>query len=993
MDLTGKTVGKYRLIEKLGSGGMAEVYKAFQSGVERDVAIKVMHGHLAAEEDFRERFQREARAVGQLQHPNIMRVIDFDEADGDFYMVMEFLSGGTLRDYLTEKKELPVPEALRIIRQLCDALSYAHARGMIHRDIKPGNVMFSDATHMRAILTDFGMARMLNEAKLTVSGAMLGTPAYMPPEVVKGEPADHRADFYSTGAVLYEMVTGRTPHIADTSYAVLMMQVNDPLPLPSEFKPDIDPALEAFLIKSLAKEPEERFADAQEMLAAIDALEGKATTTVAGATVVKKAEPPTLKPTPAAKQPANNNKWLMIGGAVAGIILIALVGIWLMSRNDDPTAEFAPTATAAIEAVAEDTAVPTELPDPTEAPAVEPTAAAVTETETETETAVPTEAPTTEPTPELVATLDIAQQALAVSNIQFSGQQADGLSLSLARIPQPAANTEHVVWLIGDAGAQALGVLPVDGTDFTAPVESNVTDFNSLVISMEPAGAAHSEITGERLFEQQLPAEFLASMRALLNEHLLNGEAQLAIASQHAGFMRDELAAGNLPGARLHAEHVVNILDGADGADFGDLNGDGRPENPGDDVGVRTYLESALADANAALAASETTPFSQSSADKTVQSLENSIVILAEAQNSALRIFAVDTAVEGQPVADELQIFLQQVQDGADNDGNGVVDALAGEGGITAVTDNALNWLVRSYVAARGTNAAADSPAGTVRFAPNALTLTIHDVPLPPADSAYHAWLVNEAGTADLGTLAVDNNEIRAVFPVNELAFEQNDQLLITLGSEPTDTAVFTASLPPETQAALVNVLAVDAGLISSLTAQTQLAVDHAGFMRDDLTAGNLASGKVHAEHVINILVGEEAAEFGDLDGNGRAENPGDGVGVRVYLQQVAEQLALVEPDSVERQFYAALTAAAIDNSLLILSEVINNVGKVLASDTAEEALVTAEEMQPQVASLFSGTDQDENGVADPLTGEGGIQALRDLVTALGYWAVTAVSE
>ena len=181
-------LGKYKLTEKLGKGGMAEVFKAFQSGVERYVAVKVMHGHLAENPDFQTRFQREAKAVGQLQHPHIVRVIDFDSAGEHPYMVMEFVRGGSLRDYLSEVDgALPIPYALMIVKQLADALRYAHGRGMVHRDIKPANVMFTDPQRQHAVLTDFGIARLLDEAQMTMSGTMLGTPAYMAPEIIKGE--------------------------------------------------------------------------------------------------------------------------------------------------------------------------------------------------------------------------------------------------------------------------------------------------------------------------------------------------------------------------------------------------------------------------------------------------------------------------------------------------------------------------------------------------------------------------------------------------------------------------------------------------------------------------------------------------------------------------------------------------------------------------------------------------------------------------------------
>lgn len=271
----GRKLGKYEMVERLASGGMAEVYKAFQPGVERFVAIKVMHSHLAESTDFVQRFQREARSIGRLLHPHILRLIDFD-VDGDiYYMVMEYLPGGTLRNYLNSQKRLPTDEALRLILQLADALAYAHQQGMIHRDIKPANVMFADETHQHALLTDFGIARLLNEteARLTMPGAVFGTPSYMSPEAVRSEVVDERSDLYSLGVILYEMVTGQRPYVADTPYSLLVKLAKEPLPPPRKLNPDLPDGIQQLLFKVLAKEPAKRFQSAAAFSVAVKQLQ------------------------------------------------------------------------------------------------------------------------------------------------------------------------------------------------------------------------------------------------------------------------------------------------------------------------------------------------------------------------------------------------------------------------------------------------------------------------------------------------------------------------------------------------------------------------------------------------------------------------------------------------------------------------------------------------------------------------------------------------
>lgn len=258
-DLTGRKFGKYQLTERLGRGGMADVYKAYQPGLDRFVAVKLMHGHLAESADFVERFKREAQSVGQLRHPHILQVIDFDAEADVYYMVMEFIKGDTLKNYIEEKGALSLDEALKITEQLADALSYAHQHQMVHRDVKPANVMFIDDKRQHVVLTDFGIARLLGQSNMTVSNTFIGTPAYMSPEAGRGERVDERADIYSLGIMFYEMLTGRVPYDADTPFAVVLKHVNEPLPPLHQFNVKLPDSVERILLKALAKDPTDRF--------------------------------------------------------------------------------------------------------------------------------------------------------------------------------------------------------------------------------------------------------------------------------------------------------------------------------------------------------------------------------------------------------------------------------------------------------------------------------------------------------------------------------------------------------------------------------------------------------------------------------------------------------------------------------------------------------------------------------------------------------------
>ena len=273
--MIGQTIGKYRIVELLGRGGMAEVYKAYQASLDRHVAIKLMHAFLADDADFISRFEREAKNVAALRHPNIIQVFDFDVHQDTPYMVMEYVEGGTLKAYLESlairHESLPTAEALRIIREVARALAYAHRRNMMHRDVKPANVMLDPSG--RVILTDFGIAKILTGPSYTATGATIGTPSYMSPEQGMGRPGDHRSDVYSLGVMLHQLATGQLPFEADTPLAVMLRHVNDPLPLPRSIKPDLQEGVERIILKSMAKSPDDRFQSADEMLANLENLD------------------------------------------------------------------------------------------------------------------------------------------------------------------------------------------------------------------------------------------------------------------------------------------------------------------------------------------------------------------------------------------------------------------------------------------------------------------------------------------------------------------------------------------------------------------------------------------------------------------------------------------------------------------------------------------------------------------------------------------------
>ena len=272
-DLIGKNLGRYHIIEPLGQGGMASVYKAFDTSLERHVAIKIIRADIETENqgEFLKRFQREAKSLAQLDHPYILKVLDYGDQEGLPYLVMPFLEGGTLKEKMG--KPMPYSQAAALLTPIAEALDYAHKRNIIHRDVKPANILISQSG--APILSDFGIAKILVQSgstQLTGAGVGIGTPDYMAPEQWTGT-ADARTDIYSLGVVFYQMVTGRLPFSADTPAAVLIKHLRDPLPRPRTFVHDLPEVVEQVLFKALAKEPENRFQTMKEFASTLEKLE------------------------------------------------------------------------------------------------------------------------------------------------------------------------------------------------------------------------------------------------------------------------------------------------------------------------------------------------------------------------------------------------------------------------------------------------------------------------------------------------------------------------------------------------------------------------------------------------------------------------------------------------------------------------------------------------------------------------------------------------
>lgn len=626
-DWAGRTLSKVVLERPLGRGGMAEVYLGRHTTLNIPVAVKILYAHLTDDQDLRRRFAAEAQSVASLRHSNIVHVYDFDVVDGRPYMVMELLEGTTLEAYLQALGQaglsLPLATIAHLVTELAAALDYAHAKGIVHRDVKPSNVSLRAGStpilpglplppDVQPILTDFGIARISGADQHTATGSVLGTPAYMSPEQARGEPSDARADVYALGVMLYEMLAGRVPFesSSDTPLSVLLKHIHDPVPPIA----DTDPALQAIVNQALAKEPAQRFASAGDLaraLARAVALPGPVP--VPASTRTARSEAPRA----AAPRRLSRRSWAIVGAI--GLLAVALGGLGLRAVLQALSPSLQPTVVA-----------PTlGLPSPG-----------------------PTEASAFVPLPGSEALFSDSALDLAIQ----APQAAPPGSLFVAWFVRPDGSFEQAARLQGASQLLQVRVADADARNLLAL-------YDGLVISLEPASASSDLPTGPVSFRLQVAADVLARVRALdavsrqapTSTSLLEGlQAQAIHFDSHLEFALEAVANGDLATAKRHAEHLINITEGEFGDAFGDVNGDGRVENPGDAFGLVPYLTLLQDFAASAQAWMLSSADQQAAATRSLQETGRLISDAAFARDLALRIAASDSLEEAKPLADQL---------------------------------------------------------------------------------------------------------------------------------------------------------------------------------------------------------------------------------------------------------------------------------------------------------------------------------------------------
>lgn len=652
----GKTVGKVRIEKHLAQGGMAEVYLGTHLTLDRPVAVKVMHSFVEADDDQKARFQREARVVASLRHPNIVQIYDFDTADGHPYIVMEYLKGPSLATYLRQLHErterMQPAQTARLLGRLAAAVDYAHERGVVHRDIKPGNVLleskldqnvsttFSDDTE--PVLTDFGLVRIANATMQTASGMVSGTPAYLSPEQAQGLKVDHRTDVYSLGIVLYEILAGQVPFEAETTWSMIYKQIHEPPPP----IPDIQPAVQQVIDRALAKNPDDRYQSCGQLAAEYM----EAISRIADAATMSFSLPPTPRSVTVSQQvpaPAPGHRsrfpWIGAGIVVLGLAVFSLAQLFRSPSLNTPIA---------------------------------------------------------------------ANDSIGLLRFQDGTAPADQVTITTASMPLPPQGSQYEAWLIADDNEQriALGTIQFDPdkkgslTFVDSQGRNLLGEYHGLEITIEPNPDNNPNPSNEIAYSVTLPASGLIHVRHLLfsfgatphQTGFIRGlDADTKLVSDLAQQMLNAFEAGDENGVRAQAEAMLNVIVGSKSEDYKDWDNNGTLADPGDGYGLLLnaenlgYVQGTYAHADLALTSTNATQNMLVHGEHVKIAGTNVGNRAAELRTKLTTILASPTISETEGLIRDAVALANQMQNGIDLNGNENIEPIPGEGGAKTAYEHA----------------------------------------------------------------------------------------------------------------------------------------------------------------------------------------------------------------------------------------------------------------------------------------------------------------
>jgi len=719
-DWIGQNLGKVRIEKLIARGGMAEVYQGTHISLNRPVAVKVLLGHLEDQPELKGRFEREARVLAGLRHPNIVQIYDFDFANSQPYIIMEYIEGPNLAAYLSAMHAsggvLTTNQIGRLMVMLAGALDYAHAKGVVHRDIKPANILMTSksikpipgqplADDTEPILSDFGLFRLTDGSTRSISGAIAGTPAYMSPEQARGDRVGPASDLYALGVVLYEMLSGRVPFEADTSMGVLMKHIQAaPPPIPN-----LPIALQNVLDRVLAKQPGDRYSTARELVRAYLEACGLTISDVApGYSITPQPEhlksryerstlapatPPVAAPRqirPLAAKPAAKSKrkkgisaWTIGISAMlamlAGVCLLATIGsaLWVFrdSLFGSPMIPITgETATVASSPTPEAHANHENLPTPASGITPEPTA--------------------------------------TFGRLRFynSPNYLSEVILSVSGLPPAPPGFQYEAWLTGSEVRRSLGIVKLDGSgsaEITLVDEQGrnfLARYDRLEITLEPEPDPSPNPTGTVAFSSGIPPMALDHIKHLLVafESTPNQTGMLIGLVQDATLLNEQSAAmlaayqnQDAAEVRRRAEAMYNVLIGKQGFGYGDLDGDGQLSDPGDGYGMLLngeqdgYIQGTISHAEFANGMPDAGEAIHHHTPHITDSAKNVESWTSELRDLLAVILSDPLGPNAEANVREAVALTDRILHGRDLNGNEIVDPVPGEGGALTALEHA----------------------------------------------------------------------------------------------------------------------------------------------------------------------------------------------------------------------------------------------------------------------------------------------------------------